>query len=222
MSKVIAHRSTIALDRPTHASLQPPAMMRDLSGTTSVSHHHHHHAPKPPPSAPGVSGVAPPPGSPHLKHDPARRTVLGRVNVNIAHNAGADSPALAAKKQSTQSAQPAQPAQSHGRVTRSGLTKTIPQPAPAPDVFASDSAAATLGKRSRADTGAREQQQVMSKRARAEASQQAARFMEEQNRWLGKWRKIFPSLVFHFDIGVDDVVGRGLKQRALDMGAVGR
>lgn len=202
MSQVITQRST-HIDHSTHApSLQSTAMMRDISNNN----------PQHPPAKPvtGVNGVSLPTGAAHLaKHDPLKRTVLGRVNVNIAHNGAAAAAAIAQKHQQ--------------RVTRSGLTKTIPQPAPTPDVFAaSDSgkaaAATSLGKRSRLDLGARDQ--AISKRARAEASQQAARHMEEQDKWIGKWRKAFPSLVFHFELGVEEGIGRGLRQRVLGMGAV--
>lgn len=211
MSQVITQRSSLSLvDHQSHthaSSLQSTAMMRDISNndtsqTKAVS---------------GVNGVAMPTatgtGTPHLsKHDPLKRTVLGRVNVNIAHN-GATAAATATAAQKQQS-----------RTTRSALAKTVPQPAPAYDVFEYDAAKTTttsLGKRLRLEQqNARDQS--LSKRARAEASQQAARHLEEQDKWIGKWRKAFPSLVFHFELGVEEGVGRGLRQRVLGMGAVSR
>lgn len=198
MSKVITQRSS-HLDHSTNASsLQSTAMMRDISNNNPS---------QPSKAVPGVNGVALPNGTPSLssKHDPLKRTVLGRVNVNIAHNATA-----AAQKQ-----------QQH-RTTRSQLAKAVPQPAPAHDVFEYDAGKTTttsLGKRLRLDQQ-HARDQTLSKRARAEASQQAARHLEEQDKWIGKWRKAFPSLVFHFELGVEEGVGRGLRQRVLGMGAV--
>ena len=195
MSQVITQRSS-HLDHSTHASsLQSTAMMRDISNNNPT---------QPTKAVSGVNGVAPPTGPSGLsKHDPLKRTVLGRVNVNIAHNATA-----ATQKQH--------------RTTRSGLAKTVPQPAPVHDVFEFDAAKTTttsLGKRLRLDQqNARDQ--TLSKRARAEASQQAARHLEEQDKWIAKWRRAFPSLVFHFELGVEEGIGRGLRQRVLGMGAV--
>lgn len=199
MSQVITHRSS-HLDHSTHASqLQSTAMMRDISNNNPTQHS------QPTKAVPGVSGVALQTGTPHLsKHDPLKRTVLGRVNVNIAHNATA-----ATQKQ---------------RTTRSAMAKAVPQLAPEHDVFAYDAGKSTttsLGKRLRLEQqNARDQ--TLSKRARAEASQQAARHLEEQDKWIGKWRKAFPSLVFHFELGVEEGIGRGLRQRVLGMGAVSR
>lgn len=201
MSQVITQRSS-HLEHSTHASsLQSTAMMRDMSNNNPPN--------QPTKSVGGVSGVAPPTGTPHLsKHDPLKRTVLGRVNVNIAHNGAT---AAAAPKHHHQP-----------RTTRSDLAKSVPQRAPTHDVFEFDATKATttsLGKRLRLDQqNARDQ--TLSKRARAEASQQAARHLEEQDKWIGKWRKAFPSLVFHFELGVEEGVGRGLRQRVLGMGAV--
>jgi regulatory subunit for Cdc7p protein kinase len=45
--------------------------------------------------------------------------------------------------------------------------------------------------------------------------------MVEEERWRAKWIKVFPTLVFHFEIGTEES-GKGLKGRVLKMGAVSR
>jgi hypothetical protein len=42
----------------------------------------------------------------------------------------------------------------------------------------------------------------------------------EQERWRGKWIKSFPTLTFHFEVEAEQGIGKGLKARAVKMGAV--
>ncbi|WOO76811.1 Sporulation-specific protein 6 [Vanrija pseudolonga] len=101
--------------------------------------------------------------------------------------------------------------------------KSIPQPAAVPDVFDTEpprtgaAAASALGKRPRE----RSAPATSSKRARAEAAALAAKsHKHEQEQWLAKWQKVFPTLVFHFEIGAEEgVVGRNLNNRVQQMGA---
>lgn len=98
--------------------------------------------------------------------------------------------------------------------------KSIPQPAAVPDVFDTEPPrnASALGKRPRE----RSAPATSSKRARAEAAALAAKsHKHEQEQWLAKWQKVFPTLVFHFEIGAEEgVVGRNLNNRVQQMGAV--
>lgn len=137
---------------------------------------------------------------------PDARTVLGRVNLNVASNATSIAGGL------------------HKRPTQRPA-KTIPRPAAAPDVFGPAPSAqpqSLLGKRARGDPAATSLAAAsLSKRQRAEATAIAAQsHREEQDRWLQKWLKVFPTLVFHFEIGAEEGAGRGLRQRVLGMGAV--
>jgi len=78
-----------------------------------------------------------------------------------------------------------------------------------------------LGKRGRDATPSTAT--ALSKRQRADAAATAAAaksHREEQDRWLQKWQKVFPTLVFYFDIGAEEGTGRTLRKRVLDMGAV--
>lgn len=122
----------------------------------------------------------------------AERTVLGRVNVNVT-------------------------SLQRRALNRGGITaKAIPRPAPTPDVFADESRTA-LGKRRVETTPI-----VQSKRQRPDTTdaREAKRLKEEQEKWVAKWQKAFPSLCFHFEIGSEEGIGRGLRQRAIKMGAV--
>jgi hypothetical protein len=46
------------------------------------------------------------------------------------------------------------------------------------------------------------------------------KYESEQDRWRQKWIKSFPTLIFHFEMGAEEGAGKGLKGRALKMGAV--
>lgn len=90
----------------------------------------------------------------------------------------------------------------------------IPRPAAEPDVFAPDPPKA-LGKR------ARESQPATASVKRSRADPVKA-LQYEQEQWLAKWQRAFPTLTFHFEIGADDGAGRGLKARVAKLGAVSR
>ena len=42
----------------------------------------------------------------------------------------------------------------------------------------------------------------------------------EQEKWRAKWLKSFPTLTFHFEVEAEQGIGKGLKARAIKMGAV--
>jgi hypothetical protein len=44
----------------------------------------------------------------------------------------------------------------------------------------------------------------------------------EQEKWRVKWIKSFPTLTFHFEVEAEQGPGKGLKARAIKMGAVSR
>lgn len=63
-----------------------------------------------------------------------------------------------------------------------------------------------------------------SKRARVNTEREATvgkTNKAEEERWTAKWIKVFPSLVFYFEIGAEEGSGKSLKSRVLKMGAVG-
>lgn len=63
-----------------------------------------------------------------------------------------------------------------------------------------------------------------SKRARVNTEREATvgkTSKAEEERWTAKWIKVFPSLVFYFEIGAEEGSGKSLKGRVLKMGAVG-
>lgn len=63
-----------------------------------------------------------------------------------------------------------------------------------------------------------------SKRARINTEREAAvgkTSRAEEEKWTAKWIKVFPSLVFYFEIGAEEGSGKSLKSRVLKMGAVG-
>jgi hypothetical protein len=45
-------------------------------------------------------------------------------------------------------------------------------------------------------------------------------FESEQEKWRAKWLKSFPTLTFHFEVEAEQGIGKGLKARAIKMGAV--
>lgn len=49
----------------------------------------------------------------------------------------------------------------------------------------------------------------------------AKRQESQQDVWRQKWIKSFPTLIFHFELGAEEGSGKGLKSRAIKMGAVG-
>lgn len=64
-----------------------------------------------------------------------------------------------------------------------------------------------------------------SKRAKVNTEREAAvgkTSRAEEEKWTAKWIKVFPSLVFYFEIGAEEGSGKSLKSRVLKMGAVGR
>lgn len=140
------------------------------------------------------------------------RTVLGRVNVNASATA-----ASAALQKRVARLSPA---------TRSALVVRAPGPTtlnakhPVPrhaavaDVFGDPPKAQALGKRARADAAA---QPV--KRSRADPSAVKA-LTHEQQKWTAMWQRAFPTLTFHFELGTEEGLGRGLRQRAIKLGAV--
>ncbi|KAL7420722.1 Cdc7p-Dbf4p kinase complex regulatory subunit [Cryptotrichosporon argae] len=92
----------------------------------------------------------------------------------------------------------------------------IPKPAATPDVFADEPRS---GKRRDAPAPA---SASLHKRAKLDAAATAAasrNLREESERWLAKWRKVFPTLVFHFELGIDEGVRRDLRARVMGAGA---
>ena len=59
--------------------------------------------------------------------------------------------------------------------------------------------------------------------AKARDVKSARRDLEmEQEKWRMKWIKSFPTLTFHFEVEAEQGTGKGLKARAIKMGAVSR
>ena len=108
------------------------------------------------------------------------------------------------------------------------IVNSIPRPALSPDVFApcqsgpsiqsikhpvkrpheSASASCTLLKRIKVD----ERREI--------AANNALAHRVEEERWTTKWIKVFPTLVFHFEIGAEEGAGKSLAARVTKMGAV--
>ena len=110
------------------------------------------------------------------------------------------------------------------------IRKSIPKPALIPDVFGSPrdgsltpkdgtaSSSVHPSKRSR-DSNA----QSLPKRPKVEketADNTSGRHRAEEDKWRAKWVKVFPTLVFHFEIGSDHGPRRALMTRIAEMGAV--
>nr|XP_019045391.1 hypothetical protein I302_05780 [Kwoniella bestiolae CBS 10118]OCF24321.1 hypothetical protein I302_05780 [Kwoniella bestiolae CBS 10118] len=116
------------------------------------------------------------------------------------------------------------------RPTASSL---IPRPSATPDVFAPeikttpdgtsarDADAFFSSKRPRDLTQTHfssvPQKRVKVEREHIESAVKTARAEEE--RWRAKWVKVFPTLVFHFEIGVEEGAGKTLRHRVSKMGA---
>ncbi|WWC70978.1 uncharacterized protein I206_104931 [Kwoniella pini CBS 10737] len=113
--------------------------------------------------------------------------------------------------------------------SRSSASATIPRPSATPDVFAPEKITTTQrsadvflnsAKRSR-DLTQTAFTSGSAKRVKlereAESASRTARAEEEK--WRAKWVKVFPTLVFHFEIGSEEGAGKYLKQRVTRMGA---
>lgn len=151
--------------------------------------------------------------------NPSTRSVLAEVRPNTALNASASSSA------STRFI-------SKSTTTRLSAALSIPRPAPIPDVFApslnasfpsrTTSLSNLSGKRSRDPGGASlsvsKRVKVDEKRELAEATARSHKLEEEK--WRAKWVKVFPTLVFHFEIGAEEGQGKSLVGRVTRMGAV--
>jgi hypothetical protein len=129
---------------------------------------------------------------------------------------------------------------STSRPNRLSISGSIPRPAATPDVFAPDplkprsslltqSTVAATGKRARENvnpclplgssrTPGMEHGHEQGSRQHAKRAKVEEVKMEEE-RWRAKWIKVFPTLIFHFEIGAEEV-GKGLKGRVIKMGAV--
>ncbi|GMK57303.1 hypothetical protein CspeluHIS016_0401370 [Cutaneotrichosporon spelunceum] len=125
------------------------------------------------------------------------RTVLGRVNVNASATASVALQRRVARPSPT--------------ITNLKAKHPVPRPAVVADVFGDPKP--QLGKRPRADAPA----QVV-KRSRADPSAVKA-FRHEQEKWTAKWQAAFPTLTFHFELGAEEGQGRGLRERAVKLGA---
>ena len=106
---------------------------------------------------------------------------------------------------------------------RASTSTSIPRPAAVPDVFASTeqdrslTAKSSLLSASAAQKRARDAATASAstaKKAKMEKDQQS-----QEEVWRAKWVKIFPTLIFHFEIGTEGQ-GRVLESRVKAMGAV--
>ena len=110
------------------------------------------------------------------------------------------------------------------------LRKSIPKPALIPDVFEAPRDDASTPK-----NGAASSSVLPSKRARGSnglslpkrtkvekeaVDNSTGRHRAEEEKWRAKWVKVFPTLVFHFEIGSDHGPRRALMARITEMGAV--
>ncbi|WVR06539.1 hypothetical protein IAU60_003570 [Kwoniella sp. DSM 27419] len=131
---------------------------------------------------------------------------------------------------------------STGKPVKGSSVNSIPRPAVTPDVFAPDVLRTThhnetrspstplhsAGKRPR-DVASPNLFAGIVKRAKANGTDaglaapvgepvvRSARAEEEK--WRAKWVKVFPTLVFHFEIGADEGQGKTLRNRVMRMGA---
>ncbi|WWD05102.1 hypothetical protein V865_003174 [Kwoniella europaea PYCC6329] len=144
----------------------------------------------------GIDPIAP-------KGSPANREVLASVNTNIASK------------------------------SRNALSSLIPRPSATPDVFAPEFKATPTGtptnnvdavfssKRPRDLTqtslSSVSQKRVKLEKDAVDPAVKTARAEEEK--WRAKWVKVFPTLVFHFEIGVEEGAGKNLRHRVSKMGA---
>lgn len=115
---------------------------------------------------------------------------------------------------------------------RTSAANSIPRPVATPDVFApcsytsfplqSTALSTPPGKRSRETAAA---SLFQAKRARVDVKRESAEatarnHKSEEERWKAKWIKVFPTLVFHFEIGAEEGQGKLLVGRVVRMGAV--
>ncbi|BEI93977.1 uncharacterized protein CcaverHIS019_0604360 [Cutaneotrichosporon cavernicola] len=148
-----------------------------------------------PPLSPAVRPVNPVPKKDVKVRD--GRTVLGRVNVNASATASATLQKRIARPSPT--------------INNLKAKHPVPRPAVVADVFGDPKP--QLGKRARADVPA-----LPAKRSRADPSAVKA-FRHEQEKWTAKWQAAFPTLTFHFELGAEEGQGRGLRERAIKLGA---
>ncbi|WVQ96551.1 hypothetical protein IAU59_003656 [Kwoniella sp. CBS 9459] len=73
---------------------------------------------------------------------------------------------------------------------------------------AAAASAANSSKRARVASGTEHRDDTGARNARA-----------EEEKWRAKWVKVFPTLVFHFEIGAEDGMGKTLRNRIARMGA---
>jgi hypothetical protein len=148
----------------------------------------------------------------------ASRGVLSRVNLNVSGASAASAAAAATLAKRAASGRGKPPGPAAGRDARDARDGGDGR-----DRAASGS---HLGKRARDAPPARTPSASATapsapKRARAEEERAiAARHRLTQESWREKWLKTFPTLIFYFELGADEGVGRGLRQRVLNMGAV--
>ncbi|WWC88450.1 uncharacterized protein L201_003361 [Kwoniella dendrophila CBS 6074] len=98
---------------------------------------------------------------------------------------------------------------------------TIPHPSATPDVFAPDLKLVNEAKRSRDISQSTytlaQAKRIKLDRQSVDPAVKVARAEEEK--WRAKWVKVFPTLVFHFEIGAEEGAGKNLKHRVTRMGA---
>ncbi|KAK4689703.1 regulatory subunit for Cdc7p protein kinase, partial [Tremellales sp. Uapishka_1] len=110
-------------------------------------------------------------------------------------------------------------------IARPSPRLSFPKPPPVPDVFAPSptftSRPSNGSKRSRDSFLA--PSTSTSKRVKINPDSvveiTAKNQKAEEEKWRMKWKKAFPTLVFHFEIGADDGPGKIMKSRILKMGA---
>jgi len=145
---------------------------------------------------------------------PSGRLILGEVRPN-------SNPSASTTSRSTSNP-----------LTRISAANSIPRPAPAPDVFAPSlkvsfqsrpTTTSTLSSKRTRDPGSGglsslKRVKVEDKRELVKATAEIHKAEEE--RWRAKWVKVFPTLVFHLEIGAEEGQGRSLSGRVVRMGAV--
>ena len=158
------------------------------------------------------------------------RDALAPIEPNNAHVNSAQRPSASASAGASGS----KPPLSSFTAKRASLAASIPRPAPFPDVFAPRDMTAPATRPTLRDLSVNTPQQVgkrpreyasasTAKRSRVADGAAAERSRDAtQHEWTLKWRKAFPTLVFHFEIGLEDGSARSLKPRLIKMGSVSR
>jgi hypothetical protein len=116
-----------------------------------------------------------------------------------------------------------QPPQSIRSKNQISFANSVPKRPIIPDVFA-DSSQKQINPLPNSAKRLRETTPTLDilgdKRVKLDLANRPKKSLEETAKWETKWRKAFPGLVFHFEVGADDA-RKTLTQRVERMGAVG-